>query len=205
MSRGRRRDDRGRGEGALPRRRRFVAMELPPLEEGGDLERIPTEPPSLATSGQARAFPTLDPEPPPASSAVAPDPAGGPARAVHFPLLGSAAEGEPGERSPALLPAMSGGDPPSGLFILPPDGSWRGALRLRGAQLTIRVDRAAGLTLHQAVTAVLQLPHSSYVQLRAWVERVEPDCAVLVGTPDPGGLAELRQLLSWRRRSPRRT
>ncbi len=158
-------------------------------------------------SGKPRAFPTLDPEPsgPPGSAlAGGPESAGEPVRAVHFPLLGSASEREPGERSPALLPAMSGGDPPSGLFVLSPDGSWRGALRLRGAQLTVRVDRAAGLTLHQAVTAVFQLPHNSYVQLRAWVERIEPDCAVLVGAPDPGGLAELRQLLSWRRRRPPR-
>ncbi len=154
--------------------------------------------------GKSRAFPTLDIEPPEArraSPAAAPVPA---PRAVSFPLLGSAADEEPGGRAPALLPAMSGGDPPSGLFVLPPDGSWRGALRLRGAQLTLRVERAAGLRLHQAVTAVLQLPHNSYVQLHAWVERIEPDCAVLVGAPDPGGLAELRQLLSWRRRRPPR-
>lgn len=223
----------GQAASPAPRKRTFVAMELPPLEESDatadwldaaeDPELIPTAPPmSPVYTGEPRSFPTLDPDPAAAGAfpAMGPEPAAAPkafptvepgpqeaparpAREVLFPLLGSAADAEPGGRKPALIPSMSGGDPPSGLFVLSPDGGWRGALRLRGAQLSIRVDPAAGLSLHQPVITVLQLPNNSYVQLYAWVERVAPDCAVLIGVPDPGGLAEVRRLLEWRPRRRR--
>jgi len=97
---------------------------------------------------------------------------------------------------PKLIPTVTPGNPGFALFVVDSPAAIRGAMALRGSQLSIRVDPSVGLMHQQPLIAVIQLPNNTHVQLHSWVESMAPDVTVLIGSLDATNFAEIRRLLA---------
>jgi len=192
------------------KKRQFVAPVMPPLEPaeaasgGAESARAAPKFPEIGDFDDAPLHETIDLKPAEGDAPRTPQKAAERSREVLFQELN--AEPDPLERLPAraiehppggptLIPTVTPGDPSFALFVVAGPDAVRGAMALRGSQLSIRVDPSVGLTHQQELIAVLQLPNYTHVQLESWVESVAPDAAVVIGSLDASNFAEVRLLL----------